>query len=144
VDRTIRCEISKRIKFIWDKEGLPEEWKEFLLIVLIYKKGDNRDCNNFRGIQLCQLRTKLYPTSCCQGLLHMQGILLGIIGVDFDAKGQLLIILSTFATYLKKKWEYKQAVHQLFIDFKKAYGSVSREDLYNILIQFGIPMKLYG
>jgi len=33
-------------------------------------------------------------------------------------------------------------VLKIFIDFKKAYDSVSREDLYNILIQFGIPMKL--
>jgi len=33
-------------------------------------------------------------------------------------------------------------VHQLFIDFKKAYDSVSREVLYNILIKFGIHMKL--
>jgi hypothetical protein len=33
-------------------------------------------------------------------------------------------------------------VHQLFIDFKKAYDSVRREVLYNILIAFGIPMKL--
>jgi len=33
-------------------------------------------------------------------------------------------------------------VHQLFIDFKKAYDSVRREFLYNILIEFGIPMEL--
>jgi hypothetical protein len=33
-------------------------------------------------------------------------------------------------------------VHQLFVDFKKAYDSVRREVLYNILIQFGIPLKL--
>jgi hypothetical protein len=38
--------------------------------------------------------------------------------------------------------EYNEAVHQLFIDFKKAYDSVRREVLYNILIEFGIPMKL--
>jgi hypothetical protein len=43
---------------------------------------------------------------------------------------------------LEKKWEYNEAVHQLFIDFKKAYNSVRREVLYNILIEFGIPMKL--
>jgi sorting nexin-29 len=41
---------------------------------------------------------------------------------------------------LEKKWEYNEAVHQLFIDFKKAYDSV-REVLYNILIEFGISMK---
>jgi len=33
-------------------------------------------------------------------------------------------------------------VNHLFIDFKKAYDSVRREVLYNILIEFGIPMKL--
>ena len=32
-------------------------------------------------------------------------------------------------------------MHQLFIDFKKDYGSVRREVLYSILIEFGIPMK---
>ena len=43
---------------------------------------------------------------------------------------------------LKKIWEYNEAVHQLYIDFKKAYDSVRREVLYNILIKFDIPMKL--
>ena len=43
---------------------------------------------------------------------------------------------------LEKKWEYNEAVHQLFIDLKKAYESVRREVLFNILIEFGIPMKL--
>jgi hypothetical protein len=33
-------------------------------------------------------------------------------------------------------------MHQLFIDFKKAYDSVKREVLYNILLEFGIPKKL--
>jgi hypothetical protein len=45
---------------------------------------------------------------------------------------------------LEKKWEYNGTVHQLFIDFKKAYDSVRREVLYNILIEFGIPRKLVG
>jgi hypothetical protein len=35
---------------------------------------------------------------------------------------------------LEKKREYKEAVHQLFIDFKRAYDSVRREVLYNILM----------
>jgi hypothetical protein len=45
---------------------------------------------------------------------------------------------------LEKKWEYNGTVHQLFIDFKKAYNSARREVLYNILIEFGIPRKLVG
>jgi hypothetical protein len=43
---------------------------------------------------------------------------------------------------LEKKWEYNEAVHQLFIDFKKVYDSVRTEVLYNILIEFVIPLKL--
>jgi hypothetical protein len=45
---------------------------------------------------------------------------------------------------LEKKWEYNGTVHQLFIDFKKAYDSVRIEALYSILIEFGIPRKLVG
>ena len=37
---------------------------------------------------------------------------------------------------------YNEEVHQLVIDFKKAYDSVRREVLYKILIEFGIPRKL--
>jgi hypothetical protein len=43
---------------------------------------------------------------------------------------------------LEKKREYSEAAHQLFIDFKKAYGLLRREALYNILIEFGSLMKL--
>jgi hypothetical protein len=43
---------------------------------------------------------------------------------------------------LEEKWEHNEAVHQLFIDFTKAYDSVRREALHNIPIEFGIPKKL--
>jgi hypothetical protein len=43
---------------------------------------------------------------------------------------------------LEKEWDYNETVPQLFIEFKKAYDSVRSEVLYNILIEFGIPMKL--
>jgi hypothetical protein len=37
---------------------------------------------------------------------------------------------------------YNRTVHQLFIDFQKAYDSVKREGLYSILLEFGIPKNL--
>ena len=63
-----------------------------------------------------------------------------IISVDFDATGPVLAIYSAFVKYLRKKWEYNEAVHQLFVCVKKAYDSVRRDVLYNILTEFGIPM----
>jgi len=68
--------------------------------------------------------------------------IIGFINVAFDAIGLLLIIYIAFAKYLRKKWEYNEEDHQLFIDFKKAYDSVRRENLYKIIIEFGIPRKL--
>jgi len=72
----------------------------------------------------------------------MRRKLSGIIIVGFNATGRILIIYSAFTKYLRKKWEYSEEVHQLFIDLKKAYDSVRREVLYKILIEFGIPRKL--
>src|SRR5215475_13778071 len=56
--RTLRCAIHKLINSIWNKEELPEEWKESI-IVHIYKKGDKTDCNNYRGISLLLTTCKI-------------------------------------------------------------------------------------
>ena len=63
---TICWEIHKLITSIWKKEKLSEEWKESI-IVPFHKKGDETDCNNYRGISLLPTLTKYYPTSCSQG-----------------------------------------------------------------------------
>jgi hypothetical protein len=47
---TLRSEIHKLIKLIWNKEKLPHQWEE--TIVSIHKKGDKTDCNNYRGISM--------------------------------------------------------------------------------------------
>jgi hypothetical protein len=48
---TLLSAIYKLINSIWNKEELPDQWKEFI-IVLVHKKGDKTDCNNYRGISL--------------------------------------------------------------------------------------------
>ena len=57
--RTICLEIHKLITSTLKKEKLSEEKKESI-IVPIHKKGDKTDCNNYRGISLCQPLTKFY------------------------------------------------------------------------------------
>jgi hypothetical protein len=41
--------IHKLINSVWNKEQLPDQWKESI-IVPIHKKGYKTDCNNYCGI----------------------------------------------------------------------------------------------
>jgi hypothetical protein len=68
--------------------------------------------------------------------------LLGIVSVGFDVTDQLLIRSFAFVRYWRKKWEYNETAHWLFIDFKQACDSVRREVLYNIFIEIGTPIKI--
>jgi hypothetical protein len=45
----ICSEIHKLIIYTWNKEELPDQWKESI-VVPVYKKGDKTDCSNYRGI----------------------------------------------------------------------------------------------
>jgi hypothetical protein len=60
--------------------------------------------------------------------------------VGFDITDELLSRFFCILQILEKIWEYTETVHQLLT--KKAYDSVRKEVLYNILIEFGVPMKL--
>ena len=57
-NRTIHNEIHTLIIFISNKEELPEEWKE-LIIVPIYKKGNKTECSNYIGTLLLSTTYKI-------------------------------------------------------------------------------------
>jgi hypothetical protein len=56
---TLCSEIHRLICSIWNKEKLPQQWKESS-IVPVYKKGDKTDCNNYRGISLLSTAYKIF------------------------------------------------------------------------------------
>ena len=141
--RTIRNEIHELIISIWNKEELPEEWKE-LIIVPIYKKGDKTDCSNYRGISLLSTTYKILSNIQLWRLTPYAEEIIGDHQCGFRHNRSTTDHIFCIRKTLKKKWEYNEAVHHLFIDFKKTYDSIRRKVLYNILIEFGIHMKLVG
>ena len=44
---------------LWETERWPEVWKKGL-VVKIFKKGDLRDCNNWRGVTLLPIISKIF------------------------------------------------------------------------------------
>jgi hypothetical protein len=54
--------IHKLINSVWNKEELPDQWKESIIIP-VHKKGDKTDCNNYRRISLLSTLYKILSIS---------------------------------------------------------------------------------
>jgi hypothetical protein len=102
--------------------------------------------SNYRGISLLSTSYKILSSILLSTLIPYADDIVGDHQCGFrhtrnrSATDQIFYICQI----QWKKLECNGTVHQLFIDFKKAYDSVRREALYNILIEFGIPRKLVG
>jgi hypothetical protein len=127
---------------IWNKEELPHQWKESI-VVPIHKKGDKTDCSNYRGISLLSTSHKIVSNILLSKLFPYADKIIGDHQRGFRRNRSTTNQSFYIRQILEQKWEYNGTVHQLLIDFKKAYDSVRREALY-ISIEFGIPRKLVG
>jgi len=58
--------IHKLVIAIWNKEELPEEWKESVIVPTI-RRGIKQSVITIGAYHFCQLHTKFCPTSCSQG-----------------------------------------------------------------------------
>jgi len=112
-----------------------EEWKESI-IVPIQKKGDTTDCSNYMGISLLPTTYKLLSNILLSRLIPYAKEFMGDHQCGFRRNRSTIDHIFYIRQILEKKFEYNDGVHQLFIDFKKAYDSVSREPLYKILIEW--------
>jgi len=139
--RTICCEIHKLVISIWNMEELPEGWKESI-IVPIYKKGDKTDCSNYRGISLLPTTYKILSNTLLSRLTPCAEEIIGDQQRRLHRNRSTTDHIICIHQILEKKWEYSEAVHHLLIVSKKAYDSIRRDVLCNILNEYGIPMKM--
>jgi hypothetical protein len=56
----VRYDKHKLIYSTWNKEELPEEWKESVILP-IYKKGDKTDCITDRSTSLASTKYNILP-----------------------------------------------------------------------------------
>jgi hypothetical protein len=100
--------------------------------------------SNYRGMSFLSTSYKILSNILLARLTPYADEIIGDHKCGFRRNRSTTDQIFYIRQILEKKWEYNGTVHQLFIDFKKAYDSVRRELLYSILIEFGIPRKLVG
>jgi sorting nexin-29 len=103
---------------------LPGQWKESI-IVPVHKKGDETDCNNYRGISLLSTSYKMLSNILLSRLSPYIDEIIGDHHCGFLRNRSTTDQIFWICQILEKKWEYNETIYQLFIDFKKAYNSVS-------------------
>jgi hypothetical protein len=103
---------------------LPAIWRE-AIIVPIFKSGDSRDPANYRFISLLCAPAKIFAS-----------IILKLIENYVDTAKLLLPL--TLHTLVQQALNNNTALHVVFVDFKKAFDTISRPLLWQKLRHLGI------
>ena len=139
-DKLANC-LHRLIVRIWDTEQLPEEWKDGV-ICPIYKKGDKLDCENYRAITVLNAAYKVLSQVIFQRLSPLANRFVGSYQAGFIEGRSTTDQIFTLRQILQKCREYRVPTHHLFIDFKAAYDTINRKELWKIMDENGFPGKL--
>jgi hypothetical protein len=120
---TLRSDIHKIIKLIWNKEELLHQWKESI-VVPIHQKDDKTDCSNYRGISLLSTSYKILSNILLARLTPYADEITGDHQCVFRRNRSTTDQILYIQQILEKNWQYKSTAHQLLIDFKKAMNQL--------------------
>ena len=126
---------------IWHTEQIPEEWNLGRLIVLP-KKGDLSQPKNYRGIMLLEIAYKVLAIIIQDRLSPIVEQLDHEQQCGFRPNRGCVDAIFTIKSALRKRREHGLESWVLFLDLVKAFDRVPRKLLWEILIKFGVPMKL--
>ena len=57
-------QLHNLLAHIWEKEDVPQQFKDANIITIWKRKGSKSDCNNYRGISLLAIAGKILGKSC--------------------------------------------------------------------------------
>ena len=89
------------IGIIWNKEELPQEWKESI-IVPIHKKDGRMDCNNYREISLLSTSYKILSNILLSRMTPYANEIIGEYNVALGGIDQPSTTYLAFGKYLKR------------------------------------------
>ena len=128
---------------VMENESTPKTWSEIILI-LFHKKGDPNNPLNYRGIALCNCISKLF-TSILANRLEKWAYENGYLNKfqngfcrGRSCTDNIYILQSAIHFSLRLK---QREVFALFIDFKRAFDSISHSFLWQKLYSMGVSPK---
>ena len=132
--------LTESFKQIWEEGQIPEAWKTGLIFKLP-KKGDLGDCNNWRGITLLSLTSKVFSRIVFSRLIVLEKDLRPQ-QAGFRPGRSCSDHIFTLRQILEQSKEWNTPLYINFIDLEKAFDSIHRESLWKILRHYGVPAKL--
>lgn len=133
--------LSSIFATIWAEESVPSDWTK-QLVVPIHKKGSQSDCDNFHGISLLSVPSKVFTKVISNRLKPRVELLLCESQCGFR-KGRGFDQIYTLQVLMEKAREFHQPLYMCFIDLRKAYDSVNRNALWTVLQRcYHLPEKL--
>ncbi|XP_058127717.1 uncharacterized protein LOC131291223 [Anopheles ziemanni] len=126
---------------VWEMEELPQDWMTGV-VVPVFKKGDRLDCENYRGITIPNAAYKIFSQLLLHRLLPLAENFVGEYQAGFMDGRSTTDQLFTLRQILQKCREYNCRTHHVFIDFKAAYDSIDRQQLWMLMKEFQFPNKL--
>ncbi|XP_073671663.1 uncharacterized protein [Paramisgurnus dabryanus] len=126
---------------IWRKACVPEEWTKGV-IIKIPKKGNLSDCNNWRGITLLSIPSKILAKVIISRLSSAVDSTLRKEQAGFRKGRSCTEQIFALRNIIEQSAELQRQLYVNFIDFEKAFDSVHRDSLWHILRAYGIPKHL--
>lgn len=126
---------------IWEEEDIPADWKEGYLIK-IPKKGDLSNCANYRGITLLSVSGKIFNRVLLDRMKDAVDHRLRDEQAGFRKERSCTDQIATLRIILEQSTEWNSPLYINFVDYEKAFDSVHRKSLWQLLRHYGIPIKL--
>ena len=114
------------------------------MIVPIFKKGDANDPKNYRGISLMSCFCKLFTSILNNRLIEWSSTNNIISDVQFGFQPNLSAVDAIFSlrSLITKFTQSRKKLYCFFIDYKKAFDSIIRSNLWIKIKHYGIHGKL--
>ena len=126
---------------VWKTQQWPQDWKRSVFIP-IPKKGNAKECSNYRTIALISHVSKVMPQILQARLQQYMNCEIPNVQAGFRKGRETRDQISSSRCVIEKARELQKNINFCFIDYAKAFDCVDHKKLWKILKEIGIPDHL--